>query len=217
MRYPATEKLEIIRLVEQSHLSARRTLAQLGIPKTTFYRWYDLFLTHGPEGLEDGTGGSPRVWNRIADEVRGQIVEMALEHTELSPRELAVKFCDEKSYFVSEASVYRLLKERNLITSPAYVVMKAAEEYHDKTTAPNQMWQTDFTYFKNHRLGLVLSVDHPRRLLSLRCRLETLRRHEVRGCHRHGGLGPGGHRSRQGQRQKAPSAPVRQWRFLRLC
>jgi putative transposase len=148
MRYPATEKLEIIRLVEQSHLPAKRTLAQLGIPKTTFYRWYDRFLTHGPEGLEDGTGGSARVWNRIADSVRGQIVEMALEHTELSSRELAVKFCDEKRYFVSEASVYRLLKERNLIPSPAYIVMKAAEEYHDKTTAPNQMWQTDFTYFK---------------------------------------------------------------------
>jgi len=148
MRDPATEKLEIIRLVEQSHLPAKRTLAQLGIPKTTFYRWYDRFLTHGPEGLEDGTGGSARVWNRIADSVRGQIVEMALEHTELSSRELAVKFCDEKRYFVSEASVYRLLKERNLIPSPAYIVMKAAEEYHDKTTAPNQMWQTDFTYFK---------------------------------------------------------------------
>lgn len=148
MRYPATEKLEIIHLVEQSHLSAKRTLTQLGIPKTTFYRWYDQFLTHGPEGLEDGKGGSSRVWNRIADEVRGQIIAMALEHSELSPRELAVSFCDEKNYFVSEASVYRLLKERGLISSPAYIVMKAANEYKDKTTAPNQMWQTDFTYFK---------------------------------------------------------------------
>ena len=47
MRYPATEKLEIIRLVEQSHLSARQTLDRLGIPRPTFYRWYDRFLTHG--------------------------------------------------------------------------------------------------------------------------------------------------------------------------
>ena len=148
MRYPATEKLEIIRLVEQSHLPAKRTLNQLGVPKTTFYRWYDLYLSHGPEGLEDGKGGNPRVWNRIADEVRGQIIDMALEHTELSPRELAVRFCDEKNYFVSEASVYRLLKAQGLITSPAYIVMKAANEFKDKTTAPNQMWQTDFTYFK---------------------------------------------------------------------
>ena len=50
-----------------------------------------------------------------------------------------------KNYFVSEASVYRLLKEHHLIASPAYIVMKAADEFKDKTTAPNQLWQTDFT------------------------------------------------------------------------
>jgi len=47
MRYPASEKLEIIKLVEESHLSARQTLAKLGIPRTTFYRWYDRYLTRG--------------------------------------------------------------------------------------------------------------------------------------------------------------------------
>ena len=51
-------------------------------------------------------------------------------------------------YFVSEASVYRLLKTHDLITSPAYIIIKAAEEFKDKTTAPNQLWQTDFTYLK---------------------------------------------------------------------
>jgi transposase InsO family protein len=59
-----------------------------------------------------------------------------------------VRFTDEKSYFVSEASVYRLLKAHDLITSPAYIVIKAASEFKDKTTAPNQLWQTDFTYLK---------------------------------------------------------------------
>jgi RNA-directed DNA polymerase len=67
---------------------------------------------------------------------------------ELSPRELAVRFTDERKYFVSEASVYRLLKAHDLITSPAYVVIKAADEFKDKTTAINQLWQTDFTYLK---------------------------------------------------------------------
>jgi transposase InsO family protein len=61
---------------------------------------------------------------------------------------LAVRFTDTQSYFVSEASVYRLLKAQNLITSPAFVVIKAASEFRDKTTAINQMWQTDFTYLK---------------------------------------------------------------------
>jgi transposase InsO family protein len=72
----------------------------------------------------------------------------------ISPRELAVRFTDDKQYFVSEASVYRLLKARNLIASPAYIVIKAAEAFKDKTTAPNQLWQTDFTYLKITGWGL---------------------------------------------------------------
>ena len=73
---------------------------------------------------------------------------MALCRPELSPRELAVTYTDERSYFISEASVYRLLKAHDLITCPAFTVMKAANEFKDKTTAINQMWQTDFTYLK---------------------------------------------------------------------
>ena len=53
MRYPASEKLEIVRLVEQSHLPVKKTLAQLGVPKTTFYRWYDRYRAFGEAGLED--------------------------------------------------------------------------------------------------------------------------------------------------------------------
>ena len=148
MRYPASEKLEIILLVERSHLPVRRTLDKLGIPSTTFYRWYDRYRAFGEDGLEDRTSGPGRVWNRIPDDVRQQIVELALDEPELSPRELAVTFTDTKDYFVSEASVYRLLKAHDLITSPAFVVIKAASEFKDKTTAPNQLWQTDFTYLK---------------------------------------------------------------------
>ena len=71
-----------------------------------------------------------------------------MNEPELSPRELAVTFTDTRGYFVSESSVYRLLKAHDLITSPAFIVIKAADEFHDKTTAPNQLWQTDFTYLK---------------------------------------------------------------------
>jgi putative transposase len=148
MRYPASEKLEIIRLVEQSHLPTRITLEKLGIPRRTFSRWYDRFLEGGPDGLEDRASVPGRVWNRVPDAVHGQIIELALEHSELSPRELAVRFTDEKGYFISESTVYRLLKAHDLITSPAYVVIKAANEFTHKTVRPNEMWQTDFTYFK---------------------------------------------------------------------
>jgi transposase InsO family protein len=148
MRSPASEKLEIIRLVEQSHLPVRRTLEKLGIPRATFYRWYDLYQSGGPEALEDRPSRPSRVWNRIPDEIRREIIELALEQPELSPREGAVRFTDEQRYFVSEASVYRLLKAHDLITTPAVIVVKAADEFKDKTTAPNQLWQTDFTYLK---------------------------------------------------------------------
>ena len=148
MRYPASEKLEIIQLVEQSHLPVRRALEQIGIPRSTFYRWCDLYQTGGPEALDDRSPRPDRVWNRIPDDVRTRIVTLALDEPELSPRELAVRFTDTERYFVSEASVYRLLKARDLITSPAFIVMKAADEFKDKTTAPNELWQTDFTYLK---------------------------------------------------------------------
>jgi putative transposase len=148
MRYPTAEKLEIIRIVEQSHLPAKRTLDQLGIARRTFYRWCDRYREGGPEALADRPSAPSRVWNRIPDTIQDQIVELALEQSELSPRELAVRFTDEKHYFVSEATVYRLLKAHDLITSPAFVVIKAADAFHTRTMRPNQMWQTDFTYFK---------------------------------------------------------------------
>ena len=61
MRYPAAEKLEIIRLVEQSSLPVRHTLAKLGIPAATFYRWYDRYSSGGPKALNDRSPRPDRV------------------------------------------------------------------------------------------------------------------------------------------------------------
>jgi transposase InsO family protein len=148
MRYPATEKLEIIRLVEGSPLPVRDTLAKLGIPRATFYRWYDRHRQGGADCLADRVPRAERVWNRIPQTVRDNVIQLALDEPALSPRELAARFTDTRSYFISEASVYRLLKAQGLVTSPAFIVIKAAEAFKDKTTAPNQLWQTDFTYLK---------------------------------------------------------------------
>jgi putative transposase len=148
MRYPASEKLEIIRLVETSTLPVRRTLDHIGLPKSTFYAWYDRYLSGGLEALEDRKPRPKRVWNRIADNIREKVLQLALEEPELSPREVAVTFTDRHNTFVSEASVYRLLKAKGLITSPAFILMKAADRFANPTTAINQLWQTDFTYLK---------------------------------------------------------------------
>src|SRR5215831_4492719 len=135
MRYRAVEKLEIIRLVEQSPLPVRHTLVKLGIPRATFYRWYDRYRRGGPRALNDRPPRPDRVWNRIPDGAR-QRHRADTREPALSPRELAVRLTDTESYFVSEASVYRLLKERHLIASPAFIVIKAADAFKEKTTAP---------------------------------------------------------------------------------
>jgi len=148
MRYSAAEKLEIIRLVEHSSLPVRRTLAQIGIPRSTFYAWYERYLARGAGALEDGQPAPRRVWNKLPDTIAQAVVGLALKEPELSPRELAVSFIDQQQYFVSESSVYRLLKTHNLITSPAFILIKAADTFAQPTTAPNQLWQTDFTYLR---------------------------------------------------------------------
>jgi putative transposase len=136
------EKLEIIRLVEQSSLPARRTLEQLGIPRSTLYGWYNRYRTSDADGLADRLPAPRRVWNKLPVAVT-QALELALKEPQLSPRELAVSFVDRQEYFVSEASVYRLLKAHDLITIPAFILMKAAHTFATPTTAPNQLWQTD--------------------------------------------------------------------------
>jgi transposase InsO family protein len=148
MRYSASEKLEIIRTVETSHLPVRRTLDKIGIPKTTFYAWLDRYAAGGLDALKDHRPTPHRVWNRIPDDVRESIIQLALDEPDRSPREVAVMFTDRERSFVSEASVYRLLKARGLVTSPAFIVMKAADQFANPTTAINQLWQTDFTYLK---------------------------------------------------------------------
>ncbi|MGR3815751.1 MAG: IS3 family transposase [Cognatishimia activa] len=148
MRYPASEKLEIIRTVEASHLPVKQTLAMIGIPSSTYYDWYARWVDGGLDALSDRSPCPKSVWNRIPVDIREQVVEFALDHEDLTPRELAIKYTDEKRYFISESSVYRVLKDADLITAPAHVVLRAADEFRDKTTRPNELWQTDFTYLK---------------------------------------------------------------------
>ena len=148
MRRTASEKLEVIRLVEGTELSVRATLRQLGIPKSTFYGWYQRYLESGFDGLHDKKPARTAGWNRIAKAIKDQVLDLALERTDLSPRELACRFTDEKRYFVSESSVYRILKAADLITSPAYVLMSASDAFKNPTTRVHEMWQSDFTYFR---------------------------------------------------------------------
>jgi len=148
MRYSPSEKLEIIRIVEDSELSVRQTLKEIGIHRSTFYNWYGLYLEDGIEGLGPKKPMTRSFWNKIPVEVKEQVVQQALEQTELSPRELACRITDTKEYFISESSVYRILKAHDLITSPAYILMQAGDSFKNPTRRIHELWQTDFTYFK---------------------------------------------------------------------
>jgi transposase InsO family protein len=140
--------MEMIRLVEQSELSVRSTLRQLGIAPSTFYGWYQRYLDGGPEALEDRRPSPRARWNKISQEIRQEVVDLALERTELSARELACRFTDERRYFLSESSVYRILKAYDLITSPAYVLLSASDHFSQPSRRVHELWQTDFTYLR---------------------------------------------------------------------
>jgi transposase InsO family protein len=148
MRLNASEKLEIIRLVEESDLPIKLTLSQLGIPKSTFYDWYSRYQEKGFDGLFTRMNPERKQWNQIPEQEREEVVKEALEHPEKSPRELAFHITDTKEWFISESSVYRILKSRDLVTSPTHIVMKAADHFKDPPARVNELWQTDFSYLK---------------------------------------------------------------------
>ena len=148
MRFTASEKQEIIHMVVRSELGVNRTLMKIGINKSTFYAWYKAYSDHGIDGLEPSKRVGRRQWNSIPQEEKNLVVELALDYPHLSSRELAWKLTDEQQIFISESSVYRILKSRGLITTPSHIFMSAGDEFTNKTGFVHQMWQTDFTYFK---------------------------------------------------------------------
>ena len=118
------------------------------MPRSTFYGWYQRYVEEGFDGLHDKKPAPRPRWNAIPEKIQTQVLDLALNRTDLSPRELACRYTDEKGYFISESSVYRILKAADLITSPAYILMSASDAFKDPTTRVNEMWQTDFTYFR---------------------------------------------------------------------
>ena len=170
IRYKPEEKLEIIHLVEHSELPVKQTLEELQVPRSTFYNWYRRYQELGPDGLKNNHSKGEQFWNRIPDPVREQIVDLALKYPEEAPRQLAYRFIDENAYFVSESSVYRILKGYDLIESPAFEVVTAKDKFDNPTKRVNEMWQTDFTQFLVidwgwYYLSTVLD-DHSRYILS---------------------------------------------------
>jgi putative transposase len=129
MRYSQAEKMEIIHLFEHSRLSIRKTLEELAVPRSSFYRWYQKYQLGGYEGLADKKPRARHIWNRIPEEIKEQVVDHALSNPEKSCRQLAWEFVDLEGYFLSESSVYRILKGHDLVQSPMFQMIGAKEKF----------------------------------------------------------------------------------------
>jgi transposase InsO family protein len=163
----AANKGRILVLVAGSGLPRRRTLAQLGLPKSTYYRW----LARQAEGrLQDRKGGSPVPWNRLHPEERERVLSLARASPEMSPRQLALTLTDTQGAYVSESTVYRILRQEGLIKPAEVVGFKAGKEYHRKTNGPNELWATDCAHLKVVGWGWYYLVtvmdDYSRMILS---------------------------------------------------
>ena len=140
----ATEKMEVINKVAMSSLPKSKVLSQLGVPRSTYYRW---LKRRDEQGLEDQAGGGRPPWNKLTSEEVERVLEAAREMPELSSRQLAAWLTDHGGFSVSESTVYRILRREGLVKK-AEVKLMAGKEYHHKTTAPHQMWATDASYFR---------------------------------------------------------------------
>ena len=148
MRYSPSEKMQIIRLVEEAPVSVKQKLLELNVTRSTFYKWYRRYEQGGFEALANRYRRPKQFWNAVPPWEKQRVVETALEHPVKSTRELAWHITDNRGYYISESTVYRILKANDLITSPNFTVLCAKDKFNQPTTRVNQMWQTDFTYLK---------------------------------------------------------------------
>jgi len=86
-----------------------RLLRQLGIHRSTCYHWLQRYHEHGVDGLEDRKPTPKIAWNQVPQTHLDVMIELVLENPGLSSREIAVKYTDEQTYFISELTECRLL------------------------------------------------------------------------------------------------------------
>ena len=138
-------RCEVVELVTRSPHTVQATLAEIGVSRSSFYRWRRRL-----RGQDRRTArGAPRplAWNRLRPDERQAILERALAQPSLSARELALWLCDHAGFSVSESTVYRLLKAHGLLPDRAADQVPAAKEFRHRTRRPNELWQSDATRF----------------------------------------------------------------------
>lgn len=149
-------KLSIMQEVEKSP-NKKKLLEFLGVSRSTYYTWQKRIQTEGEAGLQHKGRGSPGR-NGLLESERQEVIAEGKRHPQLSCRELAVRITDSGRFFISESSVYRILKAEGLI-KPAVVEKKAGKEYGDKPKTVNQQWQSDITYIRIEGWGFYFLIS----------------------------------------------------------
>jgi transposase InsO family protein len=169
----AVEKREILGLVADSGLPRRKALEHLGLPRSTYYQW---LKRQGEGRLQDKKGGSPIPWNKLKPREEAKILAKARASPELSCRQLAWQLVDEERWYVSESTVFRILKREGLIKPAEVIGFKAGKEYHHKTKRPNELWATDCSHIKVFDWGWYYLVtvmdDYSRFILAWELKLD---------------------------------------------
>ena len=163
-----SEKAAVLARVASSGLPKCKVLDELGVPRSTYYRW---LRRKEQQGLEDKAGGGKPPWNKLTSREVHRILSAAREMPDLSCRQLAAWITDNMGFSASESTVYRILRGEGLVKR-AELRLAAGKEYHRKTTGPHQMWATDASYFRVVGWGYYYMVtvmdDHSRFILAHR-------------------------------------------------
>ena len=138
----ANERTRVLAVLATSPLSKSRALTEMGIPRRTYYNWVKRVKER------NGKSRSRRPWNKVKAEEKKLIIGQARESPELSSRQLALRLVDNYDCWVSESTVYRILRREGLIKKAEVKGFAAGKEYHRKTRRPNEMWATDCSYLK---------------------------------------------------------------------
>ena len=163
-----SEKAAVLARVASSGLPKCKVLDELGVPRSTYYRW---LRRKEQQGIEDKAGGGKPPWNKLTSREVHRIMSAAREMPDLSCRQLAAWITDNMGFSASESTVYRILRGEGLVKR-AELRLAAGKEYHRKTTGPHQMWATDASYFRVVGWGYYYMVtvmdDHSRFILAHR-------------------------------------------------
>jgi transposase InsO family protein len=141
----AGERAGVLAVVAASPLSKSQALAEMGVPRRTYYNWVR-------REKESNTGGvkieSRRPWNKVKAEEEKLVIVQARISPELSSRQLALRLIDKYGCWVSESTVYRILRREGLVKRAEVKGFAAGKEYRWKTRRPNEMWATDCSYLR---------------------------------------------------------------------